>query len=707
MTRAQKGKKAAVQDRYTRKRKQTTPAELSPETFQPPQGARCYLTELPMELYSLIMHHLLEEPLHVLRKSSDPPIRALSSLARTSSALNRLTVPFLYEDISVRMSPGEPLCVPPSGSGPSKKRSRILAGLGLSQGDSAVSSDSHKLLYSKYNVLQFVKTLRVKASRLSDEERLNSNPADSARKTRSRRGTSRTDGIHTESVISLNLSMLVERMPRLVQLHWEIDNFIGPVLQSALSKSSIELIQVAHQYTECSPIGFLHENHTLVPETAAIPKLDRLQVSCIRRASQLRQIGRLIGFNVTLKQIGLKLHRDFEEDLDEEPEALTLMLHAWMDARKEFLHLPGTNPFCPHQFMLQDLHLSMFPIDEDAEQVLSLVLNHCRLTSLAFRTCCLLSDLSILFSEWRYGKYLRHLIFHTDSVDDHAIDLPSFAEFLTRTGKVNQRLLSLELRGGWKFLNFMEADLEKVKASGVFNSLVKLVWEACVATWCEYCVGQKTKREEMRAFADLAGSCLQLQHLAIPGLFIGGKPTVNGATEHIPPEEDFSHARHAISTLPLLRHLHVQETDQRHPQWAEFPCHISTGTLQMPHVGDSFEDHRFSVKNSPNPSSTGDEVFFGKVSCALARLSMNGKTVDDFPVDHFFFSVTFGLWGESRHLIWVNRIRETNSIGPDKGSEEGWPADKRRKTDQDEVVRLYYRRILETSKHLGGPAWIQ
>jgi hypothetical protein len=61
MTRAQKGKKAAVQDRYTRKRKQTTPAELSPETFQPPQGARCYLTELPMELYSLIMHHLLEE----------------------------------------------------------------------------------------------------------------------------------------------------------------------------------------------------------------------------------------------------------------------------------------------------------------------------------------------------------------------------------------------------------------------------------------------------------------------------------------------------------------------------------------------------------------------------------------------------------------------------------------------------------------------
>jgi hypothetical protein len=166
----------------------------------------------------------------VLRKSSDPPIRALSSLARTSSALNRLTVPFLYEDISVRMSPGEPLCVPPSGSGPSKKRSRILAGLGLSQGDSAVSSDSHKLLYSKYNVLQFVKTLRVKASRLSDEERLNSNPADSARKTRSRRGTSRTDGIHTESVISLNLSMLVERMPRLVQLQYVSFNNVCSVL---------------------------------------------------------------------------------------------------------------------------------------------------------------------------------------------------------------------------------------------------------------------------------------------------------------------------------------------------------------------------------------------------------------------------------------------------------------------------------------------
>ena len=95
-----------------------------------------------------------------------------------------------------------------------------MAGLGLSQGDSAVGSDSHKLLYSKYNVLQFVKTLRVKASRLPDEERLNSNLADSARKTRSRRGTSRTDGIHTESVISLNLSMLVERMPKLVQLQY-------------------------------------------------------------------------------------------------------------------------------------------------------------------------------------------------------------------------------------------------------------------------------------------------------------------------------------------------------------------------------------------------------------------------------------------------------------------------------------------------------
>jgi hypothetical protein len=173
-----------------------------------------------LDLLSFQVANNFIQPLNELRKTPDPPIKALSYLARTSSALNSLTIPFLYEDISVRMSPDEPLCVPPSGSGPSKKRSRILAGLGLSQGDSTVSSDSHKLLYSKFNVLQFVKTLRVKASRLPDEERLSSNLTDPVRKIRSRRGTLRTDGIHTESVVSLNLSMLIERMPKLVQLQY-------------------------------------------------------------------------------------------------------------------------------------------------------------------------------------------------------------------------------------------------------------------------------------------------------------------------------------------------------------------------------------------------------------------------------------------------------------------------------------------------------
>ena len=183
----------------------------------------CHLMALPIELFTLIASQLKKDKVgSITTETWSRTVQLIclqsniTALSLTCSTLHAWTLPLLYEEVVVRVHPEQPLCFPPRLGNKSKKKRRLTAGSELEHDQIGCRSDVHKLLHSRFELVAYVRKLRVAcaspelASWVSYNQAL-SNEAQ-ARSARSTRGT------RQESVISLNIAFLVERMPRLAEL---------------------------------------------------------------------------------------------------------------------------------------------------------------------------------------------------------------------------------------------------------------------------------------------------------------------------------------------------------------------------------------------------------------------------------------------------------------------------------------------------------
>ncbi|KAI9877317.1 MAG: hypothetical protein M1830_004247 [Pleopsidium flavum] len=601
----------------------------------------CHLMSLPMELYALVLTYMMAQKTDI------------SALSQTCSTLHAWTMPLLYEDIIVRVSPEQPLCLPPLRGIANKRTWRLTAGLGPWRNEVGSTSDVHKLIHSKFAAIEYVRKLRVvPASRelpsWQSIDRAMANMADGPRS----RATRSTGGTRQESTLSFNIAMLIDRMPKLVKFAWEIDNFIGETLQLSLCKSGISSIEVGtsnFSYQSREPTSFLHQNHAVM---ARMPALRRLVCGSIGNSLQLQKIGVFIGLNPCMEELALGLHEDFiEQIIPDGPEGLGILIRAIVETQRSFLQAPLSVKCCPHQFCLRDLRLSTFSMDEDAEKGLSFVLNHCPLETFLMHNVAIYGDLSTVFNAWRRPQALsclRQLIFETDTIDEHAINFSAMTGFLAYLGRIPHKLHSLELLGGWRLLNIEDADIKNLKASTLLDGLRTLIWESCVARWCHDCVSDRATRTEMSIFADLASCCPNIVVLGLPGFF-----AVPGVSESSVSEGRTAALLQCIPRLPHLRHLHIQETDRFQSTWSSlalFPI-----LARRPPTTDVTEDLSIFVKNSPRPAYSPDDDFFRLVARAIAVLSLARFAIAKNHGDCEFSTVTFGMMKSQTH-VWNSRF---------------------------------------------------
>ncbi len=396
-----------------------------------------------------------------------------------------------------------------------------------------------------------------------------------------------------------------------------------------------------------------------VPVIARMPTLEGFTCTSIGNSLHLRQIGAFIGMNPGLKQVALSLHVSFwEEIIPDGPEGLGYLIRAIIKTRKDlFQALPSPAPYL-HQFCLRDLRLSSFAMDEDAEKGLSFLLCHCPLETLMMRDIAAYKHLTTFFRSWRRPEALsclRHLIFETDTINEHAIDFSALAKFLIYLGTVPHRIESLEFLGGWRLLNMEVSNIEALKASPVLGCLRTLIWESCVARWCNDCEFKRATRSEMIIFANLACRCPNIVVLGLPGLFI----TSPGSHAALFSEEDTEAILHQVTRLRCLQHLHVQQTDELSPAWSTF-AGTQIGTSSDNLLAGELKDHDYLSMNSPTPGYDLADAFFYSVARSISMISIARIQSLQCIVDPGFFSITFGLmkFWKVQQFVWSSKLAD-------------------------------------------------
>ena len=442
-------------------------------------------------------------------------------------------------------------------------------------------------------------------------------------------------------------------------------SFIGDALQERLCKLPLSSIRVGvpDLQPKCdieTPL-FLHQDH---PVVARMPALRSLTCESIPDSLQLRQIGTFIGLNPHMEKVALGLQAHFVEELvPHGPEGLGVMIRAIVKAHWASPPILLNPPRWPHQFSLRELTLSTFAMDEDAEKGLCFLICHCPLETLVLQKVAIYGDLSTFFRSWRRPEalsYLQRLIFETNTLDEHAIDFPALADFLTYLGSIPHNLHSLELLGGWRLLNMEDAALKALKASTILDGLKSLVWESCVSRWCDDCASARVTRREMSIFADIASCCHNIVVLGLPGLFISDHLLVDSLTgNHNLP------LLHGIPPLRRLRHLHIQHTDRLNPEWLRW----AVATLAAPKASmrETREDSEYYVETSPKLRDNDfDDGLFRHVARAIAIISLESTDTPWRLESRSFdtFSISFGVL---KCLVRVWRTRVKKGLHPRPG----------------------------------------
>jgi hypothetical protein len=435
-----------------------------------------------------------------------------------------------------------------------------------------------------------------------------------------------------------------------------VDSFIGQALYERLCKSSISSITVGVWPSfNIHPTFFLHQDHQLV---APITALRSLSCASIPNALQLRQIGTFVGLNPHLKQLALGLHVHFVEELvPDGPEGLGVMVRAIVKSQRASPRLLSSATCWPHPFSLRELRLSSFVMDEDAEKGLSFLISHCPLETLSMTSVAVYRDLSTFFDMWRRPEalsYLRNLAFETNTLDEHAIDFPALVRFLTYLGGIPHKLQSLVFTGGWRFLNMESAAIKALKASTILDSLWTLIWESCVAKWCDDCASARVTRREMSIFADVASCCHNIVILGLPGLFMS-----DHIYEDLKTENQTVPLLHGIPRLRYLVHLHIQDTDRLQPEWSRWAM-ASLATLKAS-TRDTGNDPEYFVETSPKAEDNDfDDELFRLVARAIVTISLESS---DTPWDRErrtseLFAVSFGVL-KCLTRVWRTRVWRT------------------------------------------------
>lgn len=421
---------------------------------------------------------------------------------------------------------------------------------------------------------------------------------------------------------------------------------MGEALQMALSKSAIRNIEVGSSrlwHRSLQPISFFHQSH---PVMARMPVLHRIICGGIPSSLQLRQIGIFIRLNPYITEISLDLSDDFVEEITPDgPEGLGILIRAIVGTLRSSIQAPLSEVDCPYQFCLRTICLSTFSMDEDAEEGLSFMLNHCPLETLLLRNVAIFGNLSVFFNAWRKPQALsclRHLVLETDTIDQHAIDFPALTDFLIELGKLPHKFESLELRGGWKLLNMEYANVRSLRASTILQGLRTLIWESCAAKWCHDCFLTRATRTQMSIFAYIASCCSNIVMLGLPGFFTSSISDFNTL-----------YLLRSIPRLAKLKHLHIQQTDRFMRLWALIAR--SPPLAPRAPTADVADDVTIWVKNSPRAMPSLDDDFFRVVARAIAILSLQrSKKCQPLRMSEFP-TVTFGMLKCQTH-VWESRF---------------------------------------------------